>query len=240
MMKLLFIGNSFSVDAIKYIEVIAGEEIFARTLYIGGCSLKMHAENLKTGEAAYEYRNPDKLIEMSSIVDALDKEDWDIVSVQQVSGQSGRIECYEPYINEVLDVVKERVPKAKIVFHKTWAYDPDSQHEAFAFYNNDTEYMYKKICETVSEICAKYSLPVIPSGDTVQAVRALPEFKGEDGLNRITRDGFHLSLDYGRYAAALTLYRFLTGKSAATALGVPEGVDMKIIEKIYAIVDSVI
>ena len=46
----------------------------------------------------------------------------------------------------------------------------------------------------------------------------------------INRDGFHLSLDYGRYLAALTMYEFFTGKSKSTVTFAPQGTDAQIIE----------
>ena len=48
-MKILAIGNSFSQDATRYLQDIAasaGENLFVRNLYIGGCSLEMHAKNI--------------------------------------------------------------------------------------------------------------------------------------------------------------------------------------------------
>ncbi len=48
-MKILAIGNSFSQDATRYLQDIAasaGEELFVRNLYIGGCSLEMHSKNI--------------------------------------------------------------------------------------------------------------------------------------------------------------------------------------------------
>lgn len=48
-MKILAIGNSFSQDATRYLQDIAasaGENLFVRNLYIGGCSLEMHAKIL--------------------------------------------------------------------------------------------------------------------------------------------------------------------------------------------------
>ena len=57
-MKILAIGNSFSQDATKYLQSVAksaGEDLFVRNIYIGGCSLERHALNIKTGEAAYGY-----------------------------------------------------------------------------------------------------------------------------------------------------------------------------------------
>ncbi len=118
-MKILFIGNSFSQDATKYIQKISDDELFVRNLYIGGCSLEMHAENVEGDVAAYNYETDAAGEEMISIRSALLREEWDVVSVQQVSGFSGMIDTYEPYIGQLIYCIKENRPEAKIVFHRT-------------------------------------------------------------------------------------------------------------------------
>ena len=48
-MKILSIGNSFSEDAQRYLHQIAnanGDDIFCANLYIGGCSLERHYNNI--------------------------------------------------------------------------------------------------------------------------------------------------------------------------------------------------
>ena len=51
-MKVLSVGNSFSVDCQRYVREIAagnGKEITLGNLYIGGCSLERHCENMEIG-----------------------------------------------------------------------------------------------------------------------------------------------------------------------------------------------
>ena len=51
MIKILAIGNSFSQDATHYLHQIAAADhvdMKVVNLYIGGCPLTKHAENLKT------------------------------------------------------------------------------------------------------------------------------------------------------------------------------------------------
>ena len=62
--KVLAIGNSFSVDAMQYLYGLAKDagytDIVLGNLYIGGCTLETHANNIGTGKAAYEfYTNKD-------------------------------------------------------------------------------------------------------------------------------------------------------------------------------------
>ena len=48
-MKILCIGNSFSQDATRYLQEIAeknGDNYKVTNLFIGGCSLEMHYNNI--------------------------------------------------------------------------------------------------------------------------------------------------------------------------------------------------
>lgn len=227
-MKILAIGNSFSQDATRYLQDIAasaGENLFVRNLYIGGCSLEMHAKNITENAPAYDYEENTRGIEKISIPDALAREEWDYVTVQQVSGLSGKIETYEPYLTEVLNTVKAACPKAKIAFHRTWAYEIDSAHGNFPYYLNNQMNMYHAIVEASSEAAQKHSLPIIGSGDFIQHLRAIPPFDYKNGGASLCRDGFHMSLDYGRYAVGLVWFKFFTGRNAADVTFAPENTD---------------
>ena len=237
-MKILYIGNSFSTDATRYLQSVAGDELFVRNLYIGGCSLSMHAENIAAESASYEYQIDALPTEMESINNALLREKWDVISVQQVSGLSGISKSYEPHLEYVLGFVKRNCPDAKIVFHRTWAYEQTSTHSAFPHYDSDRKKMFSAIVETTSKIAEKYSLDIIPAGNAVEMARELAEFDITSGGMPITRDGFHLSFDYGRYLAALVHYKFHTGKSCLDVKFAPEGTDPEIIEKLKAIADK--
>ncbi|MBQ4585631.1 MAG: DUF4886 domain-containing protein [Clostridia bacterium] len=230
-MNVLCIGNSFSEDATRYLHQISDDEIFVRNLYIGGCSLETHWNNIKTASPDYEYQKNGRLLKMTSINDALTKRKWDYVTVQQVSQQSGLIESYEPFLGNIVEFLKENCPKAKIVFHQTWAYDDQSTHFGFAFYENSREKMYKAIVETTNKIAEKYGFDVIPNGVAVEMARQLPEFSQGGPLN-INRDGFHLSLDYGRYLAGLVMYAYFTGKNPEDVTYAPKDTSEEIIKKL--------
>ena len=238
MKKILFVGNSFSQNATKYIEAIADGELFVRNLYIGGCPLSLHVEKIHTGDAAYEYQKDAVSTGMISIDGGLEAEAWDYVSVQQVSSYSGLIDTYEPYITELLAHIREKVPAAQLVFHRTWAYEDISEHPGFVRYGCSRSKMNEMIEKTVSEICAKHSLPVIPSGVAVERARELPEFDIMSTGSPITADGFHLG-DYGKYLTGLVLYKFFTGKSPLSVKFVPAELDSAVCEKLKRIADEV-
>ena len=234
-MNVLCIGNSFSQDATRYLHQISNDEIFVRNLYIGGCSLETHWNNIVGARADYEWQKNGRMLKMMSINDALTKKRWDVITVQQVSHFSGMAETYEPFLTNIIEFIKEKCPKAKIVFHRTWAYDDKSTHGGFVNYDNNREKMIDAIIKTSDFFAKKHSLDVIPNGEAVEEARKLPEFQGE---RNICRDGFHLSLDYGRYLAGLTMYGFLTGNDTTLVIYEPDKTDHEINNKLKQIAKS--
>lgn len=235
-MKILCIGNSFSQDATKYLHQISDGEIFVRNLYIGGCSLETHWNNIVGANRLYGRQDNGSDSECdTSINEALLEMDWDFITVQQVSHFSGMPETYEPFLTNILSFIKEKCPNTKIAFHRTWAYDDKSDHFGFAYYERSRQKMNEAIIRTSGHFASVHNLPIIPNCEAIESARALTEFQGELNMNR---DGFHLSLDYGRYLAGLTMYGFFTGKDA-TAVGYePEETDPQINKKLKEIAKS--
>ena len=112
-MKILSIGNSFSVDSQTWARKAAaagGETFELGNLYIGGCSLERHMENVRSGEAAYDYFVNNENIGRASVRTALMDEKWDYVTVQQASHFSGKPETYFPFIEELADYARALAP----------------------------------------------------------------------------------------------------------------------------------
>lgn len=211
-MKILSIGNSFSQDSTALLQLLT-DKITARNLYIGGCSLDMHAANIENDAAKYELQeNGEKMQNaLVGIKEALTSDKWDYITVQQVSGRSGVYESFYPYLGELLDYVR-KYSDAEIVLHETWSYEIGSGHPDFAIYNSDREQMAQAIKETYEKVSAKENLRIIRVGEAVQNLRAKPSFDYKNGGLSLTRDGFHLSLSYGRLLAASVWCKFFTGE----------------------------
>lgn len=211
-MKILCIGNSFSQDSTALLQLLT-DKITARNLYIGGCSLDMHAANIENDAAKYELQeNGEKMQNaLVSIKEVLTSDKWDYITVQQVSGRSGVYESFYPYLGELLDYVR-KYSDAEIVLHETWSYEIGSGHPDFAIYNSDREQMAQAIKETYEKVSAKENLRIIRVGEAVWNLRAKPSFDYENGGLSLTRDGFHLSLSYGRLLAASVWCKFFTGE----------------------------
>ena len=211
-MKILSIGNSFSQDSTALLQLLT-DKITARNLYIGGCSLDMHAANIENDAAKYELQeNGEKMQNaLIGVKEALISDKWDYITVQQVSGRSGVYESFYPYLGELLDYVR-KYSDAEIVLHETWSYEIGSGHPDFAIYKSDREQMAQAIKETYEKVSAKENLRIIRVGEAVQNLRAKPSFDYKNGGLSLTRDGFHLSLSYGRLLAASVWCKFFTGE----------------------------
>ena len=216
-MKILSIGNSFSQDAHKWLHDIAvtdGYDLETTNLFIPSCSLEMHCNNLLSNAPDYDFEgNGGVLIKKASIKEAIENDVFDIVTVQQVSGLSGIKESYMPYITQLVDYVREKQPKAKIYFHRTWSYEIDSKWPGFVNYNNNQKEMFEKIRLVSEEITKLIGAEIIPVGDAIQSLReTTKEFNYLDGGISLCRDGGHMSFDYGRFAASAVWYKVFTGR----------------------------
>ncbi len=239
MIKVLCIGNSFSEDATAYLQKVSNGKLYVRNLAIGGCSLERHYNNiLGVGESCdYAYEIDATMVKTAFIEPTVLEEEWDYITLQQVSHYSGIIDTYEPFLGKIVEYLQEKCPSAKIVLHRTWAYDDKSDHSGFAVYGRDRKKMYNAIVDTTSKIAEKYGFDIIPCGDAVELARDLEEF-GTDAPLSMNRDGFHLSLDYGRYLAALVMCKYFTGVDATTVEYEPDGTDPQINKKLKVIANK--
>lgn len=215
-LHLLMIGNSFSDDTSKYIYEISNslgiKDVVVGNMYIGGCNIDTHYKNAINNIKAYEYRTYEngKWVTKvnTSIEEALNSYSWDYISLQQASGLSG-IKSSLSNLDNLMEYLKDTATYKdfEFIWNMTWAYQQNSNHNDFSKYNRNQETMYKAIVSLVKdEILTRDFVAIIPSGTSIQNARS--SFIGDN----LTRDGFHLTYDLGRYIAGLTLAKTLTGK----------------------------
>ena len=236
-MNVLCIGNSFSEDASAYLQAVSGGALYVRNLAIGGCSLERHYNNIVGNVVDYQYQIDGVFVKVSSIEETLAEREWDVITLQQVSHDSGIIDTYEPFLGEIVKFIREKCPGAKIVLHRTWAYAETSDHGGFVNYDRDRKKMFNAIVDTTSKIAKKYGFDIIPCGNAVEMASGLPEFELGAELS-MHRDGFHLSLDYGRYLTALVMCKYFTGCDATRVEFEPEGTDRAINAKLKEIANK--
>ena len=227
-LSVLTLGNSFSVDAMEYAyEIVTDlgvENVRIGNLYKPGCSVEQHVQYLQDEWSAYTYylcqegkwtnRNNSKS------VDALRSYEWDYIVLQHNPDVSGLANKYEE-LPTLIDLVKSYCPSSTIVWNMTWAYQSDSTQTAFNAYNKDQMTMYNKIIDATKEKVYKNEdiEMIIPSGTAIQNART------SSLGDTLTRDGYHMSLDKGRYIAGVVFMAQISGKDPSKLTYKPDGVD---------------
>lgn len=228
-LKVLMIGNSYADDTINYAYEIAknigipAENILVADIYIGGCSLKTHWENAQSNAPAYRFGlEREGWFDGSSYTgwtmeQAIKYADWDFITLQQNSGNSGgpnSYDCLQDLMDYVLDVATDvennpnANPNVKLVWHQTWAYQQGTTASAFSTYNYDQMTMYNAIMYCLqTKVLTKDFAAIIPNGTAIQNART--SFIGDT----FSRDAHnHLSYSVGRYIASMNLVSVLTGR----------------------------
>ena len=219
-LKILAIGNSFSVDAMEHLYAVAKaegvQEIVLGNLYVGGCTLKMHIDYAQNDKPEYRYyKNTTGTWEQTdgyTLLQGLQDEDWDYITMQQGSAGSGFADTYQPYLDNLITYVNANKtnPEAKLLWHMTWAYQGNSTHQAFPNYGSNQKTMYLSILDVLQKVIdPKEEITMtIPVGTAVQYAR-------KTFGDVLTRDGHHLN-DLGRVIAAYTWYAALDGQELMT------------------------
>lgn len=217
--KILAIGNSFSEDAIESnlydLAKASGKTVIIGNMYISGASLADHKANAERNVPIYEYRkikeDGEKVNWKKISIDlAVQDEEWDFISFQQASPNSGQPETVKADLPAVYEYVKSKAtnPDVKYIYHQTWAYAPVTTNPGFAAYNNNQVTMYNAIVNVAQEVEHVVALDmIIPAGSAIQNARS--SALGES-FNAV--DGYHLNT-LGKYIAACTWFEKIFGQS---------------------------
>ncbi len=230
-LKILAIGNSFTVDGTEYLPALLeaaglGNVALGRVVR-GGTSLENHFDAYTQNRADYSFSQRcgdhwEDVFNPSAITPALRYSDWDIVVTQQVSHLSGRYDTYRPWLDSLTQVFSRECsnPAMQLAWQMTWAYGSASTHAGFPNYGNDQQAMYEATRESVRQLLGEYDIrTLIPSGEAIQRLRRSPLNNPPDDL---TRDGFHLDYGAGRYTAACTWFQALIAPWSGQELsGIP-------------------
>lgn len=232
-MNVLSIGNSFSTDAHTYLPQMAkaaGKELLLCNLHIGGCSLEQHWTNWSEENQNYFYEvflpfetemsRPDGV----ALHEAVEDEEWDVITLQQCSPLSGIKESYSPYLGELAEYCRMMQPQAKIMFHQTWAYENGCKNPAFGNYGNSQDEMYAELTRACVEAAMEADIDLfIPSGRAWQTARQT--LIGD----KLTRDGMHGNV-LGCYLASACFYEMIFGEDVRENPFYPEEIGPEITE----------
>lgn len=214
--KILTIGNSFADNACQYLqqitESVEGCNIIIGKANIGGCFLEKHANLIKECEkdtSIKPYRG-------KTLKDWLVMDDWDVVTIQQVSHLSFKAESYHPYADEIIAFIKKYAPQAKVYIHETWAYAPDCPRlEGFGI---TSKKMHRKLSKNYEKLSKQYNAPVLASGDAF-----FSSYKKNKEVDLWSeKDRFHASMN-GCYLAGCVWFSELFDRLPNEVGFVPEG-----------------
>ena len=230
--KILFFGNSYSVDATKWLSKIfleAGyDDVIVGNVATGGCCINEHWSFLdgiegnepNDGDFFYtKFVNGKEVAAEDDYAFAIADEDWDIISLQHAPDELKQIDTYS-HLQDFLDYILARTtnPDVKLVFHMIWAH------------NNVAD--IKSLYNSILEITDRY-VTVKTEFDGLVPSATMIEYLRDAGLTNatytddvwtagdITRDWGHMNYGLGRYALGLLYYAYLTGESIDDFTWVP-------------------
>lgn len=210
--KMLMIGNSYDLDVTEYLAEIAasaGVDVKIGILYRAGERLSAHYDNAinKSQNYAYHIRSSmdgnatKEVIPDVSISDAVEGDDWDIITFHQRSTLSDDYSTYQPYLNDLQSFVKNISTNTNVEFAvlQTWAYSTSRRE--------DQSVMYEGVVDAGKQSMKDADIGVlIPCGSAIQSARTNSELMSKD--DELTEDGSHLS-ELGDYITGLTIFQTL-------------------------------
>jgi hypothetical protein len=224
--SVLAIGNSFTQDSMEFLWQLCNaaegiESVKLGYLFIGGSSLQNDMINIHSGAKSYTYyKNTTGTWEtsQSSIALALEDDDWEIVVLRNYGVSLFTESNVWLRLDGIVDFIRQKEPQAQLYWHATWAYEQEHLDENYADTVKDQAQAYAAIVEMVQKkIVARGDFEaIIPCVSSVQNMRT------SYLASSMTRDGYHLSFDIGRYVAGLTWFCTVTGASPEATDWVPE------------------
>lgn len=219
--KILMVGNSFSCDSMSYVPIILdnlGIIADVGILYKGGCSLQQHWEGRENTSFYakffyYDYVAGEWVAESDKGLSyGLAFADWDVVVFQQASDYSADYSSYQPYLNNLIDLVVGTLPNVKIWWNLTHAWAMGHTGISSMTDSDNMADAIKANAKTVLEETAVQM--VLPYGVAVQLARHDSTLDNIGGLYDLCQNDYlHLNDGIGcqvaAYANAETILRYL-------------------------------
>jgi hypothetical protein len=181
--RILGIGNSFTVNSAKYLpQIIAADPEVSADIgvaQVGGCSLDRHVSMAEAHEAdetkgcSYSFILNGKTIERNMpLKDVLVQGPWDYITIQQVSSKSFKLETFYPYAQKLIEYIRRFAPDAEIVVHETWSHNIDCPRTKD--WKLPPDAMYERLHKNYAQIAAEQGLRIIPVGTAFQQAKKRP------------------------------------------------------------------
>ena len=210
--KILAIGNSYTVDAYTFLPYICRALDVELTLYftfLGGSGLDTNWNNLVNGTTliTYKYENGAWLSsnQKKKIIDLIPLYDWDYVVLQQVSTSCTDPTSIQPYLANFVNYINGVNPNIMIGWLNTPAYA-----SANGYNDQQRRQMYDDMWAIIkSKVMGSGVLAVAAEGTAIENARTSATLKVLGARGMLNRDGLHLDFGIGRYVASLGVYMSL-------------------------------
>lgn len=220
LIKILFVGNSFNVDATAHLPGMLAADGTRRVLmgrvYHGGCTLPQYDDNYDAANfCSYRVCRPgesdwdgDEEYD-TNLKYAVEAEDWDIVTFMEYTGNTccwSWTEEEKGHINSLIQRVFDAHPDKRptVMFMLTQSFAAQSDLVK-TYFGSDQMEMYRTITDFAQNVLDDTCIDdVIATGTAVQNLRT--SSLNDDPAQDLSRDGFHLDYGVSRYAAACTVF----------------------------------
>ena len=179
-LKLLMIGNSFSISVLRQMPSVAkamGLDLDISSMCIGGCSFERHWNNLCSTDPGFKPYGYERNVRGETLFmdvpanlrEVLGGDTWDVVTLQQASHLSWCPETYRPFADDIVAELRKLQPQAEIVIQETWSYTPWDAR--LAKWGITADEMYAKLHRAYWDYAGANGFRVIPTGAAVQLYR---------------------------------------------------------------------
>lgn len=181
--RVLAIGNSWCWSLVRYFKLVSENtdeyNLELQFVVVGGWTFQRHWKEYEKYLADPSYKTyqygllskPDE--QRYSLVEKLEMQKWDYVVLTQCSQHAERIEDTEPYLKNLLEVIRKHAPTAEILLQQCWSYNINEPHfgkDPEAAYAAQTA-MYNNMTATTEKMAEEFQLRVIPTGYAVEMFR---------------------------------------------------------------------
>lgn len=224
-LKILSLGNSFGRDSMAYVPIILKEKFGIKLeiclLVEADCSLQAHYTNRQSTtfyDFCFRYDHAtDKWTKESNkgLSYALGLADWDIVMLQQNSGNSMDYTTYQPYLNDLIDYIAGIKPNVVFAWNLTHAWA--TGYSSLTTKGVTMDEMAAAVKSNADKVLDETAVSMIlPYGEAIRFAREDETLAAIGEKGNLSHDWVHLQEGIGRqvaaYANVMAILRFLHGK----------------------------
>lgn len=224
--NILLFGHSFGVDCTEYLPQLADaagiEDVCVARFFKSNCSLEesynFFIEDYDGGYSECAAGSTQWKKRKCTFKEAVASRKWDVVVFQNSLEGEGRYETVQPWLNDMVKYVRKVQRKKfksvpRFCWNMFWPISPllessakEPHNTRMSYYDHSSAKAFGAYVETAMQVRRKTRLEIIPSGTAIMNLRA-SRYNTPD-RKEFTRDGYHMSMGAGRYAAACSWFQY--------------------------------